>query len=239
MIARTANGLMLCLFLSFQFLPPAARADTINLTLDGNFSSPDYSWYTYTDTAGASQTDPVGPYITYLSGGAYSNTLAYTFCYDINSETDVGTSYSGQFEVLTDTATMEATYLINELNVLGGFYAPLDERGAISLAIWEIMYPSSTTNGPVFDSDPAAQPYELEAADAVEDGSWTAADSALYPTWVPDDSDLQRFGVILDGVTAVTTDSPTPEPASFGLMALGVIGLAALSSNRSGRNWLS
>ena len=111
----------------------------------------------------------------------------------------------------------------------GGFDAPSDDRGPIALAIWEIMYPSSTTNGPAFDSDPAAQPYELEAEKEVDDGSWTKADSALYPTWVPDDSSLQRFGVILDGVTGVEMDSSAPEPANLGLMFLGVLGLAAFS----------
>jgi len=110
--------------------------------------------------------------------------------------------------------------------MLGGFSAPLEDRGAIAMAIWEIMYPSSTTNGPEFDSDPAAQPYELEADTAVVDGSWTAADSARYPTRVPDDSSLQRFGVILEGSLVDDSASPTPEPASFGLAGIGVLGLA-------------
>jgi hypothetical protein len=222
MIIRAVSGMILSGLMSM-----AASASVVNLTLDGNFSAPDYSWYSYLDSAGAPESDPVGPYITYLSGGSYDNTLVHTFCYDINAETDVGVSYAGQLETFTDTATMEATYLMNQLNMMGEFDAPLEDRGAVALAIWEIMYPSSTTNGPAFDSDPAAQPYELEAATAVADESWTAADSALYPTWVPADSSLQRFGVIVEGSLVDDSESPTPEPASLGLAGLGVLGLAA------------
>ena len=205
----------------------ASASSIVNLTLDGNFSSPDYSWYTYTDTAGQQETDPVGPYITYLTGGVYNDALAYTFCYDINSETDVGVSYAGQFETPTDAATMESTFLLNQLNQAGGFNAPLADRGAIAMAIWELMYPSSTTNGPTFPSDPAAQPYELEAEQAVANGTWTVADSAQYPTWVPDDSSIQRFGVILPGTAPIENSElpPAPEPASLGLAGLGVLGL--------------
>jgi hypothetical protein len=222
MIVRIIRSLMLLLLMSM-----GAWASSINLTLDGNFSSPDYSWYSYTDTAGVQETQPVGPYITYLNGGPYDNTLVYTFCYDINSETDVGVSYAGQLETLTDTATMESTYLLNQLNLMGGFNAPLQDRGAVAMAIWEIMYPSSTTFGTAFESDPAAQPYELAAAAAVANGSWTVADSALYPTWVPNDPSVQRFGVIFSGVTEDSISSTTPEPASFVLVGLGVLGLAA------------
>jgi hypothetical protein len=221
MIVRAVRGMILSGLMSMVTL-----ASVVNLTLDGNFSAPDYSWYSYTDTAGAQKSDPVGPYITYLSGSLYDNALVYTFCYDINADTDVGVSYGGQLETFTDTATMEATYLMNQLNMEGGFNASLEDRGTVALAIWEIMYPSSTTNGPEFDSDPAAQPYELEAATAVADGSWTAADSARYPTWVPDDSSLQRFGVILEGSLVDDSASPTPEPPSFGLAGPGILGLA-------------
>ena len=221
MIVRAFRGVMLSGLMSM-----AASASVVNLTLDGNFSAPDYSWYSYTDTAGAQEIDPVGPYITYLSGGSYDSALVYTFCYDINADTDVGVSYAGQLETFTDTATMEATYLMNQLNMMGGFDAPLEDRGAVAMAIWEIMYPSSTTNGPAFESDPAAEPYELEAATAVADEAWTAADSARYPTWVPDDSSLQRFGVILEGSLVDDFVSPTPEPDSLSLAGLGILGLA-------------
>ena len=138
------------------------------LTLDGNFSSPDYAFYSYTDTSNVQHGSiPVGPYITYLNGDGFNNTLAYTFCYDFNSPTDVGTAYPGILEVRTDTASLEATYLVHKLDTLGLMNASLATRGAISMAIWEIMNPSSTTGSALFPSDPAAQPYELAAANAV------------------------------------------------------------------------
>ena len=204
-----------------------AQAGTIGLTLDGNFAAPDYAFYSYTDIYGQAQNDiPVGPYITYLNGGPYNNTLAYTFCYDFFSPTDVGTEYFGTMETLTDTATLEATYLLNQLNILGLIDAPLATRGAISMAVWEIMNPSSTTGSTPFPSDPAAQPWEAQAAAAVGDGSWTAADSAAYPTWVPDDPAIQRFGMVL---------IETPEPASLVLIGFGFLGLGVLGRKKNGR----
>jgi hypothetical protein len=218
---------ILCLALS-----TAAHAGsiTVDLTLDGNFSAPDYAFYNYTDTAGVeSSSIPVGPYISYLNGSGYNNLLVYSVCYDLNNPTDVGTTYSGTIETLTDTATLEATFLVNQLDTLGGISAPLAVRGALSLAIWEIMNPSSNNPSAVFPTDPAAQPYETEAATAVSNGSWTTADSALYPMWVPDDPSVQRFALVYPN------DSPAPEPGSFAVMGLGLLGLVLWGRRRNRR----
>ena len=215
---QIAGAIALC----FLFAP-WSRATTVNITLDGNLAAPDYAFYSYTDTQGEAQNAiPIAPYITYLSGAGYNNTLVYTICYDINSPTNVGTSYSGQFAVLTDTATLEATYLVNKLVNAGLLDAPLAVRGALSLAIWEIMYPSSSTNSMAFPVDPAAHTYEVEAATAVTDHLWTAADSARYPTWIPDNPSLQRLGTILLDVSPATA---TPEPGTWALIGLGIFAL--------------
>jgi hypothetical protein len=110
---------------------------------------------------------------------------------------------------------MKSTYLINELAEDGAINAPLATRGAISLAIWEIMNPSSTTGSLPFPTDPAAIPYEQQAAAAVASGAWSTADADQFPTWMPDDTLIQRFG----------TESRTPEPATCVMTGLGLLGL--------------
>jgi hypothetical protein len=202
-------------------LSATAHADSVTITLDPHFGSPDYAFYTYTDTAGAVQSNvPVGPYMATLNGGGYNNLAVMVFCYDMAAETDVGTAYTGSVESVakmsppTSTEVLDSTYLINELMNDGGIDAPLAQRGAVSLAIWEIMNPTSTTKSTPFPTDPAALPYETQAADAVADGSWTVADADQYQTWMPDDiASIQRFGV----------STPAPEPATLVLTGLGLL----------------
>ncbi len=206
----------MCLTLSI-----GARADSAIITLDPNWGH--YALYNYTDTAGEVQNNvPVGPYMATLNGGGYHNAAVLVFCYDMNAETSIGTAYSGNvvpitgLSGLTTEEVMESTFLIHELVNDGGISAPLNTRGAISLAIWEILNPTSTTKSTPFPTDPAALPYESQAATAVADGSWTATDADQYLTWMPDDTDIQRFGVI--------PPSPTPEPGTWVLTGLGLLG---------------
>jgi hypothetical protein len=209
----------ICLALSM-----IAHADTVTLTLDSHFSTPDYAFYTYTDTKGVVQSNvPVGPYIATLNGGGYNNASVLVFCYDKNADTYVGQAYPGSVTPIsglsnpTYSEVLESTYLVNELMGDGGINAPLATRGAISLAIWEIMNPSSLTKYDPFPTDPAALPYEAQAALAVADGKWTAADANTYQTWMPgaDFATIQRFGVVTEA----------PEPSTLVLMVTGLLGL--------------
>jgi hypothetical protein len=225
-------GIKVFLALVCAVLSSIAHASTI-LTLDGNFAAPDYAFYTYTDVYGvAHDSIPVDPYIATSDGGTYNNASVFLFCYDLNSPTEVATPYSGSIESVTEfsgpafTALMEATYLLNELNEDGMLNAPLATRGAISMAIWEIMNPSSSTASTQFPTDPAAGPYELEAANAVSYGSWTIADAADWPTWVPDNPEIQRFGVVVAGAP------PVPEPGTMVLAGLGLIVLGCFKRKR-------
>ncbi len=200
----------------------------IDLTLDGNYPT-DYSFYSYTATDGEVESDvPVGPYIAYLNGGSYDNTPVYTFCYDLGAPTPVGTAYPGTLETFTDPSDLEATFLVNELNGLGMWNAPAAARDLISLAIWQIMNPSSTNRLNPFPEDPAAQAYVNQAVTAVTNGWWTAADSAAYPTWVPEDPSLQRFAVVIPGVTPLAM----PEPGSLILIGLGFVALGLVGRKR-------
>jgi hypothetical protein len=216
-------------------LSALAHADGVTITLDPNFSAPDYAFYTYTDTAGVVQSNiPVGPYMATLNGDGYNNTAVLVFCYDMASETNVGTLFSGAVEPVTSftdptyTEMMDSTFLINELQIDGGLNAPLATRGAISLAIWQIMNPTSNTKIAQFPDDPAAQPYIAQAAVAVGSGEWSTADADLYPTWVPEDTLIQRFGEVPESQGPVT-----PEPPTWTLTVLGVFGLAL--AGRRGR----
>jgi len=210
-------------------LAPALHANTA-LILDPNFYT-DYSFYSYTDVYGVSNNNiPVGPYIANLNGGGYNNSAVYLFCLDYFSPTDVGTPYSGNVEPIVDfsdpefTELMQASFLMNELQVLGGINAPLAERGAISMAVWEIMNPSSNTGETPFPADPAAKPWEALAASEVSSGMWTVADTAEYPVWVPDASNpnVQRFGLVIQGV------SPVPEPGGLIMGASALLGIWVL-----------
>jgi len=222
-VTKLAFG-AICLALS-----AAAHADTVTITLDPNLAAPDYAYYTYTDTAGVAQNQiPVGPYMATLNGGGYNNVPVLVFCYDMDAATDVGTAYPGSVKPVTDlsaptsTEVMEATYLINLLEADGGLNASLDTRGAISLAIWEIMNPTSTTKITPFPTDPAAIPYEQQAADAVTGGAWTTANADQYPTWMPDNiASIQRFGV--------NPPDQAPEPATLVLTCLGLLGLGLVA----------
>jgi hypothetical protein len=216
--------------LCLAFSLPAC-ADPVVLTLDGNFAAPDYAFYSYTDTEGATTDNvPISPYITTLNGGGYSNESVLAICFDYASDTPVGSALSGTVEPLSYftgdayNEVMESTYLINELVEDGGLNAPLATRGALSFAIWELMNPSSTNSLASFPSDPDSLTYEAQAAAAVTSGAWTVADANQYPTWVPDDSAYQRFGII----------DLAPEPSTLVLTGLGFLGLAVAG----GRRWV-
>ena len=161
----------------------------------------------------------------------YFNQSVLVICYDMNADTYVGKAYTGTMEPISyftgdeKTEIMEATYLVNELNNDGNLNAPLATRGALSLAIWEIMNPTSTTKSTPFPTDPAALTYESQAVAAVANNTWTAADTNQYPTWMPDNiASSQRFGVV----------TQTPEPATWVLTGIGLIGFGLVGVRSRG-----
>jgi hypothetical protein len=203
-----------------------ARADTVYLTLNGNLTPSVYAYYSYT-VDGTTYGNYVAPYPTFLSDTpGVLGTTGFSICYDISNPTDVGKQYAGHYAYNTDTATLEATYLANLLNLDGSSTAPIAVKGAITYAIWAIMFPSSNdSEGAGFGvPDPAALPYEEEAAWAVVSGLWTIQDSNLYPTFMPEDTTSQRFGVILGPPLDITA----PEPSGLALLGFGLLFLVVL-----------
>ena len=219
-LIRTGIG-TICLSVS-----AGAHAGPVTIVLDPNFGAPDYAFYTYTDIYGDTRSGlPVGPYIATLNGGGYNDVSVLVFCYDLKADTNVGTPYTGSVDPIEDltpptsTEVLESTFLINELMEDGGINATLATRGAISMAIWEIMNPTSTSASTPFPTDPAAIPYEDQAAAVAASGAWTTQDADLYPTWEPDEiASIQRFGIV--------PPPPTPEPPTVTLTSLGVLALA-------------
>ena len=208
----------------FLALSTVAHADVdVTLTLDADWSK--YLFYNYD---GAPEPNiPVGPYRATVSGGTYTNTPVLVFCYDFFSPTNIGTTYDGSVVLVDPTVPglMEATYLVNKMELLGGLDAGPATRGAISMAIWELMNQTSTTKSLPFPADPAAQPYLDEAANAVVSGRWTVGNAARYPTWVPQVSNIQRFG----GIVLESNPDPVgmPEPSSLVPLGFGIFGLFA------------
>jgi hypothetical protein len=65
----------------------------------------------------------------------------------------------------------------------------------------------------------------------VSSGEWTVADASVYPTWMPDNPAIQRFGIFFPGTPPVIT----PEPGGVALLGSGLLGLALLWRRRARR----
>ena len=207
-----------------------SHATTINLTMADSMN--DYHSYTYYDL-GIAYTVPTGPYPATLSGGSYGpGVVVFVMCYDINIDAYVGAKYAGIMVLPTTEAEIEAAYLQKELADDGGFYgAPLSESGPISMAVWQVMDPSSQNPAP-FPLDPLAAAYVSQAENAYLSGDWTQADAANYAFWEPTPiGTTQRFGFVF-GQAPLSSDITGPEPGSLVLMAAGFAVVLALRRKR-------
>jgi hypothetical protein len=208
----------------------ASSAFADGITLSGDFPG-GYISYTFLDNGvvGDSVLEYVSPYTaTSTIDGV---TIASQFgCLDINNPTDVGTFYSGTFGFAVTTADDEVSWLADQL---AGTTPnnPSPNTGAISMAIWEIEFPSSTdSEGGGMPIDPAAQIWIDDAAYAVLEGGYKP-DSVFF---TPDDPGSQRFVEI-----SLTSDPGTldliPEPGTLGMMGAGLLGLALMLRRRLSR----
>ncbi|MGD0730056.1 MAG: PEP-CTERM sorting domain-containing protein [Terracidiphilus sp.] len=191
------------------------------ITLSGDFPG-GYLSYTFTDEAGDVVQEYVSPYTATSTIGG--KTIASQFaCLDINNPTDVGTFYSGYFGYAATTADDEVSWLADQLAGTNP-NNPSPYTGPISMAIWQIEFPSSTdSEGGSDPIDPAAQVWVDDAEWEVLEGGYKA-DSVFFS---PTNSDAQRF------VEISLTDEPgtlglIPEPGTLGMMGAGLLGLAGL-----------
>lgn len=235
--ARTL-GLLL---LSLTF---ASTAFADGITLSSDYPN-GYIWYTFTATSeitttdqiisisATSYTEPVSPYTA--TSTINSSTIASEFaCEDINNPTDVGAFYSGTFGYAETTADDEVSWLADQL---AGTTPnnPSPDTGAISMAIWQLEFPSSNdSEGGPMPIDPAAQVWITDAENAVADGY--KPDSVFF---TPSDSDSQRFVEISLTSTPGTLQLLAPEPGTLTLIGTGLLGLAGIVRRTQRRKQLA
>jgi hypothetical protein len=200
-------------------LAAQSQATTIILTMANDINV--YHSYTYTDIDGTTHQEYSGPYPATLSGGSYgSGAGVFVMCYDINMSAYLGASYNGVFEPPTEENEIEAAYLQNKLEKLGGYNADVQTiSGPIAMAVWQLMDTNSYNPAP-FVPDRAAIALVAEAQTAYHNGTWTQSDAAHYAFWEPTPTSMtQRFGFVSG--QAPTPPDIVPEPASAVLMAAG------------------
>ena len=223
-----------------------AFADGIMLddTFPNNFPN-GYLFYTFTSTlemtttgdqvaiSPTTYTEPVSPYPA--TSTIYKHTFPSQFaCEDINNPTNVGTFYSGTFGFAKTTADDEVSWLADQLAGTNP-NRPSPYTGAISMAIWQLEFPSSNDwDGGPMPTDPAAQIWITGAENAVANGY--QPDSVFF---TPDNSSAQRFVEISLTSKPGTLKILAPEPGSLVLMGTGLLGLAFMLRRKQVRKTLA
>lgn len=185
---------------------------------------------------GVTDTEPVGPYSGWL-GQNISADDNFFFCITFLKTANWGSSYLGTLIAPSTPQQLEAAYLGAELLSLGGPKASLDEKGAISMAIWQLTDP---TPGDV-PRDPAAQPYVAAAMNAYNQGTLTASDFPNTVIFVPNDPSIQDF--MVEGASNPSFSilqqeaGSVPEAGTLSLLLAGgaLIGASRLLKRRRNR----
>jgi len=173
----------------------------------------------------------VGPYSGTL-GTQQAEDLYSVLCIDFLKTATWNTTYSGSVYGIADVVPgktqaqlVEAAYLSSKLSILGGSSAStILYQGPISFAVWQIMDPVPG-HVPV---DPAAQAYVLEAQQALQSGSISAANFLNTRVFVPNNSSIQTFMTL----TAQSSAGEVPEPGTIGMLAIGVALIGAGRAKR-------
>ena len=210
----------------------AAFADSIEIPPSS------FLWYAFTDAGGNAYNLPVAPYPSTATIDGNVVPSLYLICLDINNPTRVGPTYTGTFytaETISEVNGQASLFINEEVSWLADQLAgysengPASYNGPISLAIWQLEFPTSTNFEQKPDPiDPAAQIWISKANTAVTNGY--QPDSAFF---IPDDSTSQRFVAISVTSTPGTLDLlPAPEPGTMGMTGAGLLGLAWMLRRR-------
>lgn len=202
-------------------LAALASAGTITFGLDGD-PGQNYTFVPIGAPNGVTDTEPAGPYPGWLGQNIPAD-AGYFFCISFLKTATFGASYDGTITTPSTLEELEAAFLGADLVSLGGQNAPLAEKGAISMAIWQITDP---TPGDV-PRDPAAQPYVTAAQNAYATGNLSAADFPNTTIFVPDNTGIQTFMLAaaesLPGKSISGNElSATPEPTGIVLIVTGL-----------------
>jgi hypothetical protein len=192
----------------------ALQADNLTFELPSN---PGQN-YTFTPVGSTKQvTEYVGPYSAYIDQNGVTTWGEY-FCISFTKTSYENTAYTGKVVDPSTQQEVEAAYLDSELVNDGGVNAPLADKGAISMAIWQIMDPGQVP------LDPAAQPYVTGAETEFSDGKINASMFTDSKIFIPNDNCAQSF-MLLAGETHPCA-TPEPGPALLVLSGAVLFGIA-------------